>query len=1727
MLRYGKWRNILKTFYRIVSMLLLTAIMVTNTVFADNASETAVETSNISFNRAGHIYPINEKIVFSLTEKNTSNSAVNVTYAYGYTTTETPENSSFFEKKISFSANEEKKIVFELENPNTYGIYKIKISKTEEVNGITVEGQVIEDEFSVCIHVQSGDENLDYGICQHVVGHNIGRQDTTSLLVKNAGIKIVRDSYRWQSAEKEKGVLVFDPAIKEKFSAMHDEGLKIIMVCGLGNSLYTGEDLMTAPATPEAIAGYARYCAFLAKELKGIVDYFEIWNEYNYTPFNVTNETPENYAKILKAAYTAIKEVNPEATVLGLSMGGVYPKWVQRVFAAGGYDYMDAVSLHPYEYTNVFDEVKLIDSINSIKDIMRTYEKGDSIKPVWYTEIGFSTYNGDTGFSEEHQAKNTVLSYAVSKAYDLADKYIQYTVYDNDNIADKESCWGIVRAPESKQYVPSGAKPCYLAVAAMNSFIGGNTEYKGIVANGRYYAFNFYNSRRNKNVMLIQSYQGEKSVKYNLGCNTVDVYDMYGNKTKRLYSDNGIYEFCVGEIPQYVIGKFSSFAETLSASKAVQIPYSEVNTNQSGDGNVGSYNITITDNASNPIENAKLRLYCGRLFVTLPDSVSPENISGINVKVETEEFTPANSVDIVIYNASSGENSAYAAGVTDEDGKAYISFDRTTLICNESLDKYTSLDEMYQNGWQTGEWGNNAVLNAESGKGYAELKGTTDNVISLKYSLPQSVDSGCVRIESRMRFSSDTSGFIELVPDTLTTDSDGVQRPLGVNLLTFTKGQFQTLLTGSKKFLSLDASEWYDIMANLNLNSKTYDIQVASGGNIIGAYRDVPLEIQDYTNVLGTVDSLRSVRFRCWNGKTDVAALKIERVLNNAQSMVMTSENFDGITYGNAKNHGLANPFGVLDKEIASFVKPDNRSSSVVCLNGDKHLLKEFTPVSKGRYRLSYTVLSGNGRFFVEVNDDGNCTGDGGLLLPYAEKGKLYYIDSTTNTVKVLESAKIGAYVTFECILDFDNKKTTFSAWETDTGRRLGGEVTVDGLNEDKGKELSALKYLHILKWYDSYPGYFDDVKLEYIGGESTVPVYNVTFVDYKGNEIGNAENINAAIQKIVVDTDNGFAAYSLVDSISLSKANGAETVNTECSLDEQGRIVVMPKTMLETNTEYILTVPNIAAVSGNSQNRNFEFMFKTGAVLQSVVNESLDRYSAIDEMYQNGWQTGEWGNKAVLNAESGKGYAELKGTTNNVISLKYSLTQPEDSGCVRVESRVRFSSDASGFIELVPDTLTTDSDGVQRPLGVTLLTYSKGTMQTQLMGGRKFLNYIPDEWYYITATLNFDTKSYDMQITNNGNVIGAYRGVPLEIQNYTTVLGAAENLANIRYRCWGGKLDVGDLKIERVLKGTPSITVSSENFNDVTFDTAKNHGISTPFGDTLDSLVSFDKPNDYSSAVLNFNAFDKHIIKEFTPISSERYRISYKEKINGQRMFVELRKNSINDNSKKDNGNIILPYSGVNGNLYYYDNDLKEGKKFGAAAMNSWVEFVCDIDFGAGTITYSANDASTGAVIGGTITKPLLDTNGDMLDMARYFHLSSWGRATLYFDDFSIEYVSDTPMVNPAKWVVKIDNITTDNGMPVKRISDLKTGGKLTVNTEILNTEDNDKELWWIVAYYKNDTCKSVDCQKGIALAEAGMQSAQTFTVPSDISDTDTVKVMLWNNAEKMFCYCESAVIK
>lgn len=435
---------------------------------------------------------------------------------------------------------------------SAYGLYNAVITQNAFYSDTADDKKTATEKvgFSCVDKVDAKNSNPYYGVCQQIVSLDRGDSEKSSKMMTNAGISYVRDSCDWDRVETSKGSLKIPEDDKKKFVNIHDQGLEIMLICGYYNWLYDNGD---TPHSDEAIQAYADYCGFMAKELKGIAKYFEIWNEYNIAAFNKSEESPENYAKMLKAAYTAIKKANPDAVVIGIGTASIALDHTKRVFDAGGYDYLDAVSVHPYDWTGSFRSQKLIEDTENLKKLMRNY--GEE-KPVWYSEMGFATSNGQ--YSDTGQAEKTVLLYGLQRAYNLCDVLIQYCFHDLKNKNDIEQCWGMTEFwdKDVNSYI---AKESYASVAAMNNFIGKNSSVKDKIGDNGCYAVNFYNDDMKKNVLLIGSDKDVSYKSFYLGCRSVDVYDIYGNKEYSLAAEDMVYGFMISETPKYIVGNFSDF----------------------------------------------------------------------------------------------------------------------------------------------------------------------------------------------------------------------------------------------------------------------------------------------------------------------------------------------------------------------------------------------------------------------------------------------------------------------------------------------------------------------------------------------------------------------------------------------------------------------------------------------------------------------------------------------------------------------------------------------------------------------------------------------------------------------------------------------------------------------------------------------------------------------------------------------------------------------------------------------------------------------------------------------------------------------------------------------------------------------------------------------------------------------------------------------------------------
>jgi hypothetical protein len=163
-----------------------------------------------------------------------------------------------------------------------------------------------------------------------------------------------------------------------------------------GTPAYSSE-----PTDPEA---YARFAAMVAERYEGKVSAYEIYNEVNTAIAWAPQPDAEVYVEVLKAAYTAIKEVDPEATVVAGGLISTYDYgnltvnpvgYLEQMYANGAAGYFDALSFHPYHYTLPFSQGRPWGNLSPINQMDMMHElmvaNGDGDKLIWSTEYGVPT----------------------------------------------------------------------------------------------------------------------------------------------------------------------------------------------------------------------------------------------------------------------------------------------------------------------------------------------------------------------------------------------------------------------------------------------------------------------------------------------------------------------------------------------------------------------------------------------------------------------------------------------------------------------------------------------------------------------------------------------------------------------------------------------------------------------------------------------------------------------------------------------------------------------------------------------------------------------------------------------------------------------------------------------------------------------------------------------------------------------------------------------------------------------------------------------------------------------------------------------------------------------------------------------------------------------------------------------------------------------------------------
>jgi hypothetical protein len=154
------------------------------------------------------------------------------------------------------------------------------------------------------------------------------------------------------------------------------------------------------PLPQPAPAQYAAVVADLATQLKGRNVAYEVWNEPDEKDFWLNGPQPAEYAALLKAAYPAIKGVDPQAVVLVGGLVGNDFDFVEHLYDNGAKGSFDGVGVHtdtaclttdPREYYREPSGRIGRYSFTGYREVRATMLAHGDDKPVWMTELGWAS----------------------------------------------------------------------------------------------------------------------------------------------------------------------------------------------------------------------------------------------------------------------------------------------------------------------------------------------------------------------------------------------------------------------------------------------------------------------------------------------------------------------------------------------------------------------------------------------------------------------------------------------------------------------------------------------------------------------------------------------------------------------------------------------------------------------------------------------------------------------------------------------------------------------------------------------------------------------------------------------------------------------------------------------------------------------------------------------------------------------------------------------------------------------------------------------------------------------------------------------------------------------------------------------------------------------------------------------------------------------------------------
>jgi len=228
-----------------------------------------------------------------------------------------------------------------------------------------------------------------WGVAAHL-RHSPHKERRSVLLnyTKDAGIKWVRDDLQFANICAVAGEFDFE-AYDLQFQDFDKAGVQMI-------GILQGYDSQVTKKRPELVplhkhpGEWRKFVKATVERYHDRIKYWEIWNEQDGGFWASGSNRAQEYVSLLKIAYTEIKAIDPEATVIVGGLSGWNGEYLKGMYLAGAKGYFDAIAVHPYQY-GVDVNAKVIRERNNFYDVLT--ENGEEDMPIWITECGGSSYS--------------------------------------------------------------------------------------------------------------------------------------------------------------------------------------------------------------------------------------------------------------------------------------------------------------------------------------------------------------------------------------------------------------------------------------------------------------------------------------------------------------------------------------------------------------------------------------------------------------------------------------------------------------------------------------------------------------------------------------------------------------------------------------------------------------------------------------------------------------------------------------------------------------------------------------------------------------------------------------------------------------------------------------------------------------------------------------------------------------------------------------------------------------------------------------------------------------------------------------------------------------------------------------------------------------------------------------------------------------------------------------